>query len=44
VVLRWLSEFRSTSVWATWGDMWVVHGHADYGTRIEWLDEEPTGP
>lgn len=38
VVLRWLTEFRSTSVWITWDEMWAVHGHADYGTWIEWLD------
>ena len=39
VVIRWLSEYRSTSMWASFNDLMTVHGHADYGTRIDWLDE-----
>lgn len=38
VAIRWLTEFRSTSVWASWADAEHVHGHPEYGTVIEWLD------
>lgn len=40
VVLRWLTLYRSTSVWSSWDEMMRVHGHPDYGTYIVWLDEE----
>lgn len=45
VVLRWLTEFRSHSVWARWGDFYQVHGHPEYGTRIVFADggEAPDG-
>ncbi len=38
VAIRWLTQFRSHSVWASWADAEAVHGHPEYGTRIEWLD------
>ncbi len=38
VVLRWLTHFRSTSVWSSFDEMFAVHGHADYGTEIVWID------
>lgn len=38
VVLRWMTDFRSHSVWNTYSDFYAVHGHPEYGTRIEWLD------
>lgn len=41
VVCRWQTEFRSHSVWTSWDDFYRVHGHPEYGTRIEWLDSEP---
>lgn len=41
VVLRWCTQFRSTSVWSSMDEMLAVHGHADYGTVITFLD---TGP
>jgi hypothetical protein len=34
VVIRWLTEFRSHSVWASWNDFYQVHGHPEYGTTI----------
>lgn len=40
VVCRWLTEFRSHSVWSTWDDFYHVHGHPEYGTVINWLDGE----
>lgn len=39
VALRWRTAFRSTSVWSSYDDFYQVHGHPEYGTRIEWLDE-----
>jgi hypothetical protein len=41
VVIRWLTEFRSHSVWACWRDFYQVHGHPEYGTRIEFHDGAP---
>lgn len=41
VVLRWLTEFRSHSVWARWADFFQVHGHPEYGTRIIFNDAAP---
>lgn len=38
VVLRWLTAFRSHSVWTRWEDFYQVHGHPEYGTRIEFAD------
>ncbi len=36
VVLRWLTEFKSHSVWSDYDSFYHVHGHPEYGTRIEW--------
>jgi len=38
VVIRWLTQFRSHSVWTRWADFFRVHGHPEYGTRIEFAD------
>jgi hypothetical protein len=38
VVIRWCTEFRSHSVWANWNDFYQVHGHPEYGTRIDFDD------
>lgn len=40
--IRWLTEFRSTSVWASFADAMAVHGHFEprYGTELRWLDPE----
>ena len=38
VVLRWLTDYRSHSVWHCWDDFYHVHGHPEYGTRIEFHD------
>lgn len=34
VVIRWLTQFRSHSVWTRWEDFYQVHGHPEYGTKI----------
>jgi len=38
VCIRWLTQFRSHSVWQNWDDVEKVHGHPEYGTEIRWLD------
>lgn len=38
VAVRWLTQFRSTSIWDSWDDLWSIHGHPEYGTRVEWVD------
>ncbi len=38
VVIRWLTAYRSHSVWASYEDFEKVHGHADYGTKIIFAD------
>lgn len=35
VVVRWLTQCRSHSVWSSWEDFWQVHGHPEYETRVE---------
>lgn len=39
VALRWRTDYKSTSVWSSYADFFHVHGHPEYGTRIEWLDD-----
>jgi hypothetical protein len=41
VVVRWRTAYCSTSVWASWSDFYHVHGHAEYGTRIDFDDGGP---
>jgi hypothetical protein len=43
VALRWRTDYRSTSLWTSYSDFFHVHGHPEYGTRIDWLDGEPEG-
>ena len=43
VALRWRTAFRSSSVWDSFFDFFHVHGHPEYGTRIEWLDGPAPG-
>lgn len=38
VVVRWLTEYRSHSVWASFEDFERIHGHPEYGTVVIWLD------
>lgn len=41
VTVRWLTYYRSHSVWASIGDLLAIHGHPEYGTRFEWPDGRP---
>lgn len=43
VAVRWMTAYRSTSLWASLQDLLAVHGHPEYGTRIEWHDGIPGG-
>lgn len=38
VVLRWLTAFKSHSVWDSFTSFYRVHGHPEYGTVIEFAD------
>jgi len=38
-VLRWCTALRSTSVWVDLDTAMGIHGHPEYGTRIEWHDD-----
>lgn len=42
VVIRWCTAYRSHSVWASYEDFYQVHGHPEYGTRIDFHDGGPT--
>ena len=37
-VVRWRTEYRSTSVWDSFETFDKVHGHPEYETSVEWLD------
>ena len=37
VCIRWLTEFRSHSIWPDYETFYKIHGHDDYGTKIKWL-------
>lgn len=45
VAVRWLTAYRSHSLWDSWASLKAVHGHMEeYGTIIEWLDEREKFP
>jgi len=39
-VIHWMTKFKSVSVFASYEDFYAVHGHPEYGTRIEWVQSE----
>lgn len=39
--VRWLTAYPSHSIWPSLQDLWAVHGHPEYGTRVEWHDGTP---
>lgn len=41
VAIRWLTEYRSTVVWANIVDAMRVHGHGG-NTRLIWIDYKGT--
>lgn len=38
-VIRWLTAIGSTSVFESFDACMKIHGHPEYGTRIEWHDD-----
>jgi hypothetical protein len=45
VAIRWRTEHKSHSLWESFDELMAVHGHPEYGTRVEWLDyKTETGP
>jgi hypothetical protein len=38
VCQHWLTAGRSHVIWQSFDDLLTIHGHPEYGTRIEWLD------
>ena len=40
VVIRWMTEYQSHSVWSDWESFYQVHGHPEYGTSIIFRGEE----
>ena len=37
-VLNWKTEVSSISIWDSFEDAMIIHGHPEYGTRIVFLD------
>jgi hypothetical protein len=40
VAVRWMTQYRSVSVWVDYDTFDKIHGHPEYGTVVEWLDDE----
>jgi hypothetical protein len=40
VSVRWMTQFRSFSNWDSLEELKKVHGHPEYGSIWEWLDEQ----
>jgi hypothetical protein len=38
IVIRWMTQYRSHSVWASWADFYQVHGHPEYHSQIVFAD------
>lgn len=41
VVIRWLTAYRSHSVWPDYLTFYKVHGHPEYETEIVFADGKP---
>lgn len=39
VCLRWMTMSGSFACWPSIDDVLAIHGHPEYGTRIEWFDQ-----
>ena len=39
VAVRWLTQYRSTSLWASFEELMHVHGHSEYDTIVRWIDD-----
>lgn len=43
VAIRWVTELRSTSIWADFATFDKVHGHPEYDSELVWLDTDLKG-
>lgn len=41
VCVRWMTAYPSHSIWPSLQNLMAVHGHPEYGTRVEWHDGTP---
>ena len=39
VCVRWLTSKRSHSIWASYEDFDAIHGHPEYSSVVNFLDE-----
>jgi hypothetical protein len=39
VCVRWLTKYRSHSIWSSFEELMKVHGHPEYETITGWLDD-----
>lgn len=44
VAVRWLTQYRSHSIWNDYDTFYQIHGHPEYGTIIKWLDDSTSYP
>ena len=40
VVIRWMTEFKSTTYWDNMAAMLAVHGHPEFGSVLVWHAEK----
>ena len=37
--IRWLTLVKSTSVWDSFEDAMAIHGHPEYESELEWVED-----
>ena len=37
-VLQWLTAVRSIAIFNSYEEFFKIHGHPEYGTRIDWVE------
>lgn len=40
VAIRWRTPTASISIWDSFNDFLIIHGHPEYASDIVWLDKE----
>jgi hypothetical protein len=38
VAVRWVTDYRSVSIWDSMAVLLAVHGHPEYGSKLVWHD------
>lgn len=41
VAVRWLTAYRSVSIWDSLASLEAIHGHPEYGTTWTWHEQVP---